>query len=119
MNLVKPINKHSPQSNCLLVTYLWKNPLDLVLYVPFLSEEGFFLILMSYVNNSKQFGNQYLMENLDKVESPLKKSGISSIIYYVQFWECGKIQIIQYQIIQSILYIVMYYKQYLMSVFLL
>ena len=41
-------------------------------------------------DNSKYFGNQDLMENPDSGELPFQKSGISTKIYYIKFWEPRK-----------------------------
>jgi len=39
-----------------------------------------------YFENFEQVGNQYLTENPGKVQSPIQKSGISSILYYKKLW---------------------------------
>ena len=49
----------------------------LLISVSYLTEKGVFKLISIYFDNFKYFGNQYLTENLDKVESSLQKSRIS------------------------------------------
>ena len=68
---------------------------DVVFSVSILSEEGFFEIFISCFGHFEHFGTQYLTEYPDKADSPLTKSGINSIAYYVNFWRMEKVPIIR------------------------
>ena len=80
----------------------------MMLSVSFFSEESYFMILFSYLDNFEYFGYQYLTENPDKAKSSLQKSGIRIMVYRVKFWESKKIRIIICRIIRSKLYVYMY-----------